>query len=90
MARPALLPAAVPGGAGDVKYRLDDGQIEVVDDRVAEALRAKTPAERMRLVADSWAFARNWVRAGVASQHPDWDGSALDKEVSRRLLRGPA
>ena len=31
------------------KLRLDDGRIEVVDDAVAEILRCKTPAERIKL-----------------------------------------
>ena len=30
-------------------FRLDRGQIEVVDDIVAEILRRKTPAERIRI-----------------------------------------
>lgn len=29
--------------------RLDNGQIEVVDDAMAEMLRHKTPAERIRI-----------------------------------------
>lgn len=29
--------------------RLDEGQIEVVDDATAEVLRRKTPAERIRI-----------------------------------------
>ncbi len=33
-----------------MRYRLDPGQIEVVDDAVAAILRKKTPAERAAMV----------------------------------------
>ncbi len=73
-----------------MQYRLDDGQIEVVDDAVADVLRRKTPAERVALVSEAWKFARLWVRAAVASQHPDWGESAVQHEINRRLLGGSA
>ena len=77
-------------GPQRVRYRLDDGQIEVVDDAIAEALRRKSPGERLGMVIDFWGFARDWIRASIASQHPDWDGAAVDAEVSRRLLHESA
>ena len=73
-----------------MKWRLDDGQIEVLDDAQAEALRRKTPAERIAMVSDAWRFCREWVSAAVASRHPDWDEAAVREEVNRRLLRGTA
>ena len=73
-----------------MKWRLDDGQIEVLDDEVAEVLRRKTPAERMALVGEAWDFARRWVRAAVRAEQPDWDESAVQAEVSRRLLNATA
>lgn len=71
-----------------MKWRLDDGQIEVVDDVVAEALRRKTPGQRLRMVTDLWRFMRTWVRAAVRSQHPDWDESAVEQEANRRFSSG--
>ncbi len=73
-----------------MKYRLDDGQIEVVDDAIAEVLRQKTPGERMLLATEAWRFARQWITAAVSSQHPDWDEAAVQNEVNRRLLGGAA
>ena len=69
-----------------MKWRLDDGQIEVVDEAVADILRRKTPGERMRMAAEAWDFARLWVRAGVRSQHPDWNDEQVESEVNRRFL----
>ncbi|HUS93389.1 MAG TPA: hypothetical protein VM695_16145 [Phycisphaerae bacterium] len=71
-------------------YRLDDGQIEVLDPLRVAVLRAMTPGERMNLAAEAWTFAREWIAAAVRSQHPDWDPSAVEPEVSRRLLGEPA
>jgi hypothetical protein len=73
-----------------MKWRLDDGQIEVVDEAVAEALRRKTPGERMLMTFQAWEFARVWVRAAVKSQHPEWDERAVQAEVRRRLSGGAA
>jgi hypothetical protein len=67
------------------RWRLDPGQIEVVDDAVAEALRRKTPGQRMLMVSAGWTFARRWIAAAVRSQHPDWDQRQVDDEVKRRL-----
>ncbi|NOZ20726.1 MAG: hypothetical protein GXP25_06510 [Planctomycetes bacterium] len=36
-----------------MKWRLDLGQIEVVDDAVADALREKTPGQRMAMVGEA-------------------------------------
>lgn len=36
------------------KIRLELGQIEVVDDLMADILRAKTAAERIRIAFDLW------------------------------------
>ncbi len=72
------------------RFRLDDGQIEVVDDAVAEILRSKTPAERMFIVAKAWKTARKWVKSAVSSQHPEWNSQVVGDEVNRRMLGGTA
>jgi hypothetical protein len=33
-----------------MRWRLDDGQIEVIDEAQAKVLRAKTPAQRVAMV----------------------------------------
>ena len=71
-----------------MQWRLDDGQIEVVDDAVAEILRRKTPGERMEMMGECWRFARIWVEGAVRSRHPEWDDARVNAEVSRRLSGG--
>ena len=70
--------------------RLDQGQIEVVEDRMAEILRRKSPQERLQIGFEMWASSREMIHSYLASQHPDWLEEKLTQEVARRLLRGAA
>ena len=68
--------------------RLDRGQIEVVDDAMAEILRRKTPAERIQIGFNLWVSARDMLRAHLKRTHPDWSAERLEKEVAKRLSHG--
>jgi hypothetical protein len=67
---------------------MDPGQIEVVDDAMAEILRRKTPAERIRIGFTLWTSARDMLMTHLKKTHPDWDKSRIEKEVARRLSHG--
>ena len=69
-----------------MKWRLDKGQIEVVDDRVAEALRRKTPAERVLMACEMNRLARLRIAGYLQTVHPDWDAARIQAEVARRML----
>ena len=71
-----------------MKWRLDPGQIEVVDDAVAEVLRKKTPAERIAMALDCNRTARMAIEGAIRTQHPDWDDEQVASEVARRMLGG--
>jgi Rv0078B-related antitoxin len=62
--------------------------IEIVDDRVVEILRSKTPAERLAIADGMWSFARQMIRAIQAREHPDWSDGEIDREVARRMSHG--
>ena len=70
------------------KWRLDPGQIEVVDDAVAEILRRKTPAERVEMIFACNRTMRLLIEGGIRTFHPDWDDVQIKKEVARRMTRG--
>jgi putative heme degradation protein len=74
--------------AGKCKFRLDDGQIEVVDDMVAQILRTKTPAERVEMIFDCNRTMRQIVTGGVRHRHPDWQTAQVVSEVARRMSHG--
>jgi hypothetical protein len=71
-----------------MKRRLDPGQIEVMDDAMAEVLRKKTPAEKIELVAGCYRLARGLVEGRLRTDHPDWDDARIAAEVARRISRG--
>ena len=68
--------------------RLDPGQIEVVDDTIAEILRRKTPAERIQIGFTLWRSARDMLMIHLRKTHPDWNDERVVKEVARRLSHG--
>ncbi|MBP86194.1 MAG: hypothetical protein CMJ64_05680 [Planctomycetaceae bacterium] len=71
-----------------MKWRLDAGQIEVLDDAMVEVLRKKTPAERVEMISAAHRTARGLVEGGVRDQYPSWDDEQVEAEVRRRLLGG--
>ena len=60
-------------------------QIEVVDDKVAEILRKKTPAEKLKLASDMWKSARNMLNHHLKNIHPDWDKEKIQREIVKRM-----
>jgi regulator of protease activity HflC (stomatin/prohibitin superfamily) len=63
-------------------------KIEVVDDALAEILRAKSPAERIAIVAEANRTARILAAAGARYLHPDWEEAQIQAEVVRRVSGG--
>ncbi len=70
------------------RMRLDKGQIEVLDDAVAEILRLKTPGERLKIAFDMWESVRKMLMNHLAKSHPEWDESTICREVARRMSHG--
>ena len=68
--------------------RLDPGQIEVMDDTLAEVLRRKTPQERIKIGFGLWTSARDMLLAYLKKIHPEWSIEMVEKEVARRLSHG--
>jgi len=71
-----------------VKWRLDPGQIEVVDESVARVLRGKQTWERAEMVFAAYRTGRLVMEASVRRQHPDWSDGAVMREVARRMSGG--
>ena len=74
--------------------RLDKGQInspgriEVIDDVMAEILRRKTPAERIRIGFEMWTSAQKMLFFHLRTTNPHWSDEQLNREVARRLSHG--
>lgn len=72
-----------------IKWRLDAGQIEVVDDAVAEVLRRHTLTQRVAMVLAANRTMRLIIEGRLRTSHPDWDDRRIAGEVARRMGRGP-
>jgi hypothetical protein len=68
--------------------KLDPRRIEVVDDKMAEVLRSKTPAERLRIGFNMWISTRRMLLSHLSNSHPEWSREEVEREVARRLLHG--
>ena len=69
-------------------FRLDDGQIEVVDHAVADMMRQKSPAEKVAMVGAAHRTAKRLMAAGIRRNNADWTEEQIQTEVCRRLLHG--
>ncbi|MEJ2112137.1 MAG: hypothetical protein P8Z37_19995 [Acidobacteriota bacterium] len=68
--------------------RLNPRNLEVVDDRVAEVLRTKTPAGRLKIGFNMWISARRMLLIHIGHLHPEWSQKQVNDEVAERLLHG--
>ncbi len=57
-----------------------------MDDDMAEILRAKSGAERLRIAFGLFESARRMLTSMLAADYPDWSQERVRREVSRRLL----
>ena len=69
-------------------YRLDKGQIEVVDDQVAAIMKTKSGPERLRMAWDAWTFFEERITAHLKSMHPEWTEEQIQGEIVRRVSSG--
>ena len=70
--------------------RLDAGQIEVVDQAMAEVLRRKQPWERIEIGLNLWTGAWKMLTSHLTATHPDWTEEQVRREVARRMSHGAA
>jgi hypothetical protein len=63
----------------------DISRIEVIDDKTAEILRKKTPAERFKIACDMRHSVYSMLKNHLKEKHPDWDENAIRQEIARRM-----
>ena len=62
--------------------------IEVVDDAMAEVLRAKTGAQRLAIASGMYASARRMLISHLKAENPEWSDAQISAEAARRLSHG--
>lgn len=63
--------------------------VEVLHPKVAEALRAMSGTQRLRLAHEEWRLVRERLTVFLAARHPEWDPAEVRRQVAKRLLGGP-
>ncbi len=63
-------------------------RIEIIDDDLWEALRNKSPTERIQMIDAANRTARILAAAGIRYLHPDWNEAQIQDEVIRRVCGG--
>jgi len=71
-----------------MRGRPDVGRIEVVDPAVADILRRKTPAEKIKMTADCDRTMRRLLTNYLRGEFPNWDDDQIRSEVIRRMTHG--
>lgn len=61
---------------------------EMMDREMIEIIRAKNPAERLAIAFGMWRSARRMIESILRTQHPEWTGEAIDREIARRMSHG--
>ncbi len=56
-----------------------------MDDDMAEVLRAKSGAERLRIAFEMYESVRRMLTSMLTADHSDWSQDRIRREVSRRL-----
>jgi hypothetical protein len=67
---------------------LDPRRIEVLDPLVVAALKRMTPRQRVAATFRSRRTARQIQRAAIRRRRPGICDEELEREISRRLMRG--
>jgi hypothetical protein len=62
--------------------------VEVVEPAMANILRQKTEAERLRIAWGMWRSARDMLRNLLRAEHRDWSEEQIESEAARRLAHG--
>jgi len=67
---------------------IDKRNIEILDSRMVEVLKTKTPQQRLAMAFDMWSFTRKQLINHLHSTHPEWDDKKICNEAARRLSHG--
>ena len=62
--------------------------VELMDDTMADVLRAKSPAERLAIANGMWRSARRMIESLLYAEHPEWTDDEIRREVARRMSHG--
>jgi hypothetical protein len=62
-------------------------RVELLDEKIVDALRRKTPAERLAMVFDAERTMHLMLEANLRWRHPQWTADEVNREIARRRNR---
>ena len=62
--------------------------VEVMDERMADMLRRKSPQDRLAIAFGMWTTARELLRGSIAYDHPAWTRERIESEIAWRISHG--
>ncbi|GAB4294733.1 MAG: hypothetical protein Kow0090_09540 [Myxococcota bacterium] len=68
--------------------KTDIGNVEVIDDDMADVFKKKTPQERLAIAFGLWESAEKLLTNYLCAEHPGWDEERIRREGTRRLSHG--
>lgn len=63
-------------------------KLEILDEKMIEILKQKSPQERLSIAFNLWKTARKFLVNHLKNTHPDWDEEKIRMEVLKRFLYG--
>ena len=69
----------------EVAHAATEGQLEQVDDQMVEIFRAKSPAEKVAMIAAAHRTAHMLAASGIRYQHPEWSEARIQQEAVSRV-----
>jgi hypothetical protein len=67
---------------------VDIRNIEVLDDKMIEVLKTKTPQQRLAIAFGMWSTANKQLTRYLRGRYPDWDEKKIHQEAVKRLSHG--
>jgi hypothetical protein len=71
-----------------IEKKLNERNIEIMDDVMVQILKKKTPQERLMITFNLWSSAKKQLTDYLRSLHSEWDEKEIKQEVGRRLSHG--
>ncbi len=68
--------------------KIDERNIEVLDEQMVEVLRKKTPQQRLIISFKMWDSAKKQLTCYLRTLHSDWSDEKIQNELTRRLSHG--
>jgi len=68
--------------------KIEERNIEIISDEVADVLKKKSPMERIEIAFDICRTVQILIENHLRYLHPEWTEQEIKKEIARRISCG--